>query len=160
MLLLAAAAVCMAASQSESSSEEDIFEESHFRRSVGVPAAARREPAASCFLYSDASDDDGCAPRRATSMDDMNSTSRGKYSRTSATKKQPHADQAAAYRQVIESSSLRNVCNSDCTFDCSNCLTRNEMYKCLENSYGTIEWISDETLKVRRPAACKLFCTV
>ena len=89
-----------------------------------------------------AGDGDG-ARQLALSM-----SGRGRHSRHTAAPKLSHADQARQYQLAIETAALAGACH--CPRKCPDRLKRNEMYQCLELSYGTISFISDADLKVSK----------
>ena len=84
----------------------------------------------------------------------VNATGQGSYSREDAAKKRTHADQARAAFWRVQSSALAGACESTCTLGCENRVTRDELFSCIEASYGMISWISAADLKVskRKPS--------
>ena len=75
-------------------------------------------------------------------------SSRGRYSRSTTAQKQRHADQARQYQLAVETSALAGVCS--CTRKCPDRLHRNDMYQCIEFSYGTISFVTDDALKISK----------
>jgi len=77
-----------------------------------------------------------------------NSTGRGRYSRDAASKRGSHADQGRACWEKVQSSVLAGACEDSCALGCQNQLGRNDLFLCVEQSYGTIAWVSEASLKV------------
>ena len=88
--------------------------------------------------------------RGSTSLEAASLSSRGTHDRTTAAKREAHADQARTAFARIESTALADCCEPGCHFKCADALSRNEMFTCHESSYGTTSWISDSTLQVSR----------
>jgi hypothetical protein len=96
------------------------------------------------------SDDEVETPTRVPEWDRSNTTGRGRHSREGAATRLNHADQAHATWEAVQSSALAGACEASCLFRCEDRLQRNEMFTCIESSYGTIQWISDAALKVSK----------
>ena len=84
------------------------------------------------------------------SFDALNSTGRGHYSRQTAAQKLSHADQAHAAWNAVQTFALAGACRPDCSLECENRLTRDDMFCCIEASYGMITWVSEADLKVSK----------
>ena len=80
-------------------------------------------------------------PRSQRQAAVVDATRQGSYSREDAAKKRTHADQARAAFWRVQSSALAGACESTCTLGCENRVTRDELFGCLEASYGMISWI-------------------
>ena len=96
------------------------------------------------------SDDDVETPTRVPDWDRSNTTGRGRHSRDATATKLNHADQAHAAWEAVQSTALAGACDTSCPFGCEDRLQRNEMFLCIESSYGSIAWVSDATLRVSK----------
>ena len=152
---------------SDHSDESSVLDESFFAPGPGFPgssssglntrpAQSQRQPWRNDgeASASDNDDGDGSAPRAGrTDWSELNATSRGKYSRDTASKKSTHADQGRACWEKVQRSALAGACDPQCSLNCQNRFGRNELFICVEYSYGTIAWVSETDLKVshRKP---------
>ena len=98
-------------------------------------------------------DDEVETPTRVPEWDRSNTTGRGRHSREGAATRLSHADQAHAAWEAVQSSALAGACEASCQFRCEDRLQRDEMFTCIEYSYGTIEWVSAAALKVSKRQA-------
>lgn len=96
------------------------------------------------------SDDEVETPARVPDWNRSNTTGRGRHSRDGAATKLTHADQAHAAWEAVQSTALAGACDTSCPFGCEDRLQRNEMFLCVESSYGTIAWVSDAALRVSK----------
>lgn len=96
------------------------------------------------------SDDEVETPARVPDWNRSNTTGRGRHSRDGAATKLTHADQAHATWEAVQSTALAGACDTSCPFGCEDRLQRNEMFLCVESSYGTIAWVSDAALRVSK----------
>ena len=96
------------------------------------------------------SDDEVETPTRVPDWDRSNTTGRGRHSRDGAATKLTHADQAHAAWEAVHSTALAGACDASCPFGCEDRLQRNEMFLCIESSYGAIAWVSDAALTVSK----------
>ena len=96
------------------------------------------------------SDDEVETPTRVPNWNRCSTTSRGRHSRDGAATKLTHADQAHAAWEAVQSTALAGACDASCPFGCEDRLKRNEMFLCIESSYGAIEWVSNAALRVSK----------
>ena len=115
-----------------------------------APAQSQPQPSSPAGEASSSDDDgDGSAPRTGCSdWSQLNVTSRGRYSRDTASKRSTHADQGRVCWQKVQSSALAGACDPQCPLGCQDRFGRNELFLCVEYSYGKIAWISEADLKV------------
>ena len=142
--MLATLVVLMVSSSDESEGDVDP---SWIRR----PGASRVDPGRDGLPLD--SGDAVETPTRVPEWDRSNTTGRGRHSREGAATRLSHADQAHAAWEVVQSSALAGACEASCQFRCEHRLTRDEMFTCIESSYGTIEWVSAAALKVSKRQA-------